>query len=112
MRGPLHGIPVALKDNIQETTMPTTGGTLGLTGFMAPWDAPLAANLKAGGAIILAKTTLTELANYFGQGMPGNYSSYSGYSYNPYDPRRDMRAGPSWTERKLPTPWPVPWSKS
>jgi len=93
LRGPLHGIPVALKDNIQETTMPTTGGTLGLAGFMAAWDAPLAANLKAGGAIIIAKTTMTELANYFGQGMPGNYSSYSGYSFNPYDPRRDMRAG-------------------
>ncbi|MGE4064254.1 MAG: amidase family protein [Rhodospirillaceae bacterium] len=93
IRGPLHGIPVALKDNIQETSMPTTGGTLGLSGYMAPWDATLAANLKAGGAIILAKTTLTELANYFGQGMPGNYSSLSGYSFNPYDPRRDMRAG-------------------
>ncbi len=93
LRGPMHGIPVALKDNIQETTMPTTGGTIGLAGFMAPWDAPLAANLKAGGAIILAKTTLTELANYFGQGMPANYSSISGYSFNPYDPRRDMRTG-------------------
>lgn len=93
LRGPLHGIPVALKDNIQDTGMPTTGGTLGLAGFMAPWDAPLAANLKAGGAIIIAKTTLTELANYFGAGMPGNYSSVSGYSFNPYDPRRDPRAG-------------------
>ena len=93
LRGPMHGIPVALKDNIQETTMPTTGGTLGLAGFMAPWDAPLAKNLKDGGAIIIAKTTLTELANYFGQAMPANYSSISGYSYNPYDPRRDMRAG-------------------
>ncbi|MGE3476247.1 MAG: amidase family protein [Rhodospirillaceae bacterium] len=93
IRGPLHGIPVALKDNIQTVDMPTTGGTLGLAGFMAPWDAPLAKNLKDGGAIIIAKTTLTELANYFGNGMPGNYSSISGYSYNPYDPRRDLRAG-------------------
>jgi amidase len=93
LRGPMHGIPVALKDNIQETTMPTTGGTIGLAGYMAPWDAPLAVNLKAGGAIIIAKTTMTELANFFGQGMPGNYSSISGYSYNPYDPRRDMRTG-------------------
>lgn len=93
LRGPMHGIPVALKDNIQETTMPTTGGTIGLTGYMAPWDAPLAKNLKDGGAIIIAKTTLTELANYFGQGMPGNYSSISGFSFNPYDPRRDPRPG-------------------
>lgn len=93
IRGPLHGIPVALKDNIQTVDMPTTGGTIGLAGFMAPWDAPLAKNLKDGGAIIIAKTTLTELANYFGNGMPGNYSSISGYSFNPYDPRRDLRAG-------------------
>jgi amidase len=93
LRGPLHGIPVALKDNIQETTMPTTGGTLGLAGYMAPWDAPLTANLKAGGAIIIAKTTMTELANFFGQNMPANYSSISGYSFNPYDPRRDLRSG-------------------
>ncbi len=93
VRGPMHGIPVALKDNIQETDMPTTGGTIGLAGWMAPWDAPLAANLKAQGAIIIAKTTLTEFANYFGQGMPGNYSSISGHSLNPYDPRREMRAG-------------------
>jgi len=93
VRGPMHGIPVALKDIIQETDMPTTGGTIGLAGFMAPWDAPLAANLKEAGAIIIAKTTLTELANYFGTGMPANYSSISGYSFNPYDPRRDPRPG-------------------
>ena len=74
VRGPMHGIPVALKDNIQDTDMPTTGGTIGLEGYMAPWDAPLTANLKAGGAIIIAKTTLSEFAGYFGQGAPGTYS--------------------------------------
>ncbi len=93
LRGPLHGIPVALKDNIQDTDMPTTGGTIGLAGYMAPWDAPLAKNLKDGGAIIIAKTTLSEFAGYFGQGAPGTYSSISGYSFNPYDPRQDPRPG-------------------
>ena len=93
VRGPLHGIPVALKDNIQDTEMPTTGGNIGLAGYMAPWDAPLTKNLKDGGAIILAKTTLSEFAGYFGQGAPGTYSSISGFSFNPYDPRRDPRPG-------------------
>ncbi|MCC6913168.1 MAG: hypothetical protein IT566_05655 [Rhodospirillaceae bacterium] len=93
LRGPMHGIPVALKDNIQDTEMPTTGGNIGLAGYTAPWDAPLTKNLKDGGAIIIAKTTLSEFAGYFGQGAPGTYSSISGYSFNPYDPRRDPRAG-------------------
>lgn len=93
LRGPLHGIPVALKDNIQDTDMPTTGGNIGLAGWVPQWDAPLTANLKAGGAIIIAKTTLSEFAGYFGEGAPGTYSSISGYSFNPYDPRRDPRPG-------------------
>lgn len=93
LRGPLHGIPVALKDNIQDTEMPTTGGTIGLAGFVPEWDAPLAKNLKDNGAIIIAKTTLSEFAGYFGVGAPGTYSSISGFSFNPYDPRRDPRPG-------------------
>ena len=93
LRGPLHGIPVALKDNIQVTEMPTTGGNIGLAGFVPDWDAPLTKNLKDNGAIILAKTTLSEFAGYFGQGAPGTYSSISGFSFNPYDPRRDPRPG-------------------
>ena len=93
LRGPMHGIPIGVKDNVQVTGMPTTGGTLGLAGYMAPFDSPLAANLKDSGAIIIAKTTMTELANAFGTGMPANYSSISGYSFNPYDPRRDPREG-------------------
>ena len=93
LRGPLHGIPVALKDNIQDVDMPTTGGNIGLAGWVPQWDAPLTANLKAGGAIIIAKTTLSEFAGYFGEGAPGTYSSISGYSFNPYDPRRDPRPG-------------------
>ena len=93
LRGPLHGIPVALKDNIQDVDMPTTGGTIGLAGWTPQWDAPMTANLKANGAVIIAKTTLSEFAGYFGQGAPGTYSSISGYSFNPYDPRRDPRPG-------------------
>jgi amidase len=62
--GPLHGIPVALKDNIQDVEMPTTGGALAFADLVPPYDATLTRNLKAAGAIILAKTQLTELANW------------------------------------------------
>jgi amidase len=90
--GPLHGIPVALKDNILTTDMPTTGGALAFADLVPPYDATLAKNLEAAGAIILAKTQLTELANWVATGMPGNYNGLNGYGYNPWDPRRDPRA--------------------
>jgi amidase len=91
IRGPLHGIPVALKDNIHTTDMPTTGGAIAFEGLMVPYDATLTKNLRDAGAIIIAKTTLTELANFVANGMPGNYNALSGYAMNPYDPRRDPR---------------------
>lgn len=91
LRGPLHGIPVALKDNIQTTDMPTTGGALAFAGLVPPYEATLTRNLKAAGAIILAKTQLTELANWVASGMPGNYTGLTGYGMNPWDPRRDPR---------------------
>ncbi len=91
LRGPLHGIPVALKDNIHTTDMPTTGGALAFAGLVPPYEATLTTNLKAAGAIILAKTQLTELANWIASGMPGNYTGLTGYGMNPWDPRRDPR---------------------
>jgi amidase len=91
IRGPLHGIPVALKDNIHTTDMPTTGGALVFADFTPPYEATLTKNLHDAGAIILAKTQLTELANYIASGMPGNYNALTGYGMNPYDPRRDPR---------------------
>ncbi len=90
-RGPLHGIPVALKDNIHTTDMPTTGGALAFAGFFPPYDATLTGHLRDAGAIIIAKTQLTELANWVTVGMPTNYNSLNGYGFNPYDPRRDPR---------------------
>ncbi len=91
VRGPLHGIPVALKDNIHTTDMPTTGGALAFEGFHPPYDATLTKNLREAGAVLIAKTGLTELANWVASGMPGNYNAISGYGMNPYDPRRDPR---------------------
>ena len=91
VRGPLHGIPVALKDNIHTTDIPTTGGALAFEGFHPPHDATLTKNLREAGAVIIAKTCLTELANWVASGMPGNYNAVAGYGMNPYDPRRDPR---------------------
>jgi amidase len=94
--GPLHGIPVALKDNIHTTDMATTGGALAFEGFVPPYEATLAKNLRDAGAVIIAKTGLTELANWVAGApspMPGNYNAIGGYGYNPYDPRKDPREG-------------------
>jgi amidase len=91
IRGPLHGIPIALKDNIHTVDMPTTGGALAFADLVPPYDATLTKHLREAGAIILAKTQLTELANWVAAGMPGNYNALTGYGMNPWDPRRDPR---------------------
>ena len=94
VRGPLHGIPVALKDNIHTTHLPTTGGALAFDGFVPPYEATLTTNLREAGAIIIAKAGLTEFANWMAgppRQMPGNYNALTGFGYNPYDPRRDPR---------------------
>jgi amidase len=96
IRGPLHGIPVAIKDNIHTTNMPTTGGALAFDGFVPPYEATLVKNLRDAGAIIVAKTGMTELANWVAGSpmpMPGNYNAVGGFGMNPYDPRRDPREG-------------------
>jgi amidase len=96
VRGPLHGIPVALKDNIHTTNMPTTGGALAFKGMVPPYEATLTKNLKDAGAIIIAKTVMTELANWVAGSptpMIANYSAVGGYGMNPYDPRPDPRPG-------------------
>jgi amidase len=94
VRGPLHGIPIALKDNIHTTDLPTTGGALAFAGYRPPYDATLTQNLRDAGAIIIAKTGLTELANWVAGAptpMPGNYNAVGGFAFNPYDPRPDPR---------------------
>ena len=94
VRGPLHGIPIALKDNIQTTNMPTTGGALAFKNLVPPYEATLTKNLEDAGAIIIAKTTLSELANWVAGNpdpMPANYNGVNGQGYNPYDPRMDPR---------------------
>jgi amidase len=94
LRGPLHGIPIGLKDNVSTTLMRTTGGALAFENLVPPYDATLTKNLIDAGAIIIAKTGLTELANWVAGAptpMPGNYNAVGGQGYNPYDPRKDPR---------------------
>src|SRR3954464_14061097 len=94
LRGPLHGIPIALKDNIHTTDMRTTGGALAFEHVMVPYEATLTRNPRDAGAIIIAKTGMTELANWVAGAptpMPGNYNAVGGQGYNPYDPRKDPR---------------------
>ena len=71
--------------------MPTTGGALAFDGLVPPYEATLTKNLRDAGAIIIAKTGMTELANYVAGNMPTNYNAVHGYGFNPYDPRRDPR---------------------
>ena len=94
LRGPLHGIPIALKDNIHTTDMPTTGGALAFEGFVPPYEATVVKSLRDAGAMIIAKTGMTELANWMAgppTPMPAGYNPISGFGMNPYDPRRDPR---------------------
>ena len=82
-RGPLHGIPILLKDNFGTIDLPTSAGTLALATYVTHEDATQVQRLKQAGAIILGKTTMHELAmNIL------NVSSLTGETRNPYDPRR------------------------
>jgi amidase len=85
--GPLYGIPIVLKDNVDTFNMPTTAGSLALEGSRPPNDAFITRKLRAAGAIIIGKATLTEFANFIAIGMPAGYSSFGNYGFNPYDPR-------------------------
>ncbi|MYA10646.1 MAG: hypothetical protein F4087_07050 [Gemmatimonadetes bacterium] len=84
VRGPLHGIPVLMKDNYDISWMPTTGSSLALAGLQPPDDAFQVARLREAGAVILGKTNLHELA----AGIT-TISSLGGQTRNPYDPARN-----------------------
>lgn len=85
VRGPLHGIPILLKGNIDTgDSMPTTAGSLALKGRLAPDDAPLVARLREAGAVILGKTNLSEWANFRSTHSSSGWSSEGGQTKNPY----------------------------
>jgi amidase len=83
-RGPLHGIPVLLKDNIGTIDAPTTAGSIALEGSIPLHDAFLTQRLRQAGAIIMGKANLSEFANWVDLSMPSGYSSLGGQVLNPY----------------------------
>src|SRR5690606_33332661 len=84
-QGPLFGIPVMVKDNIDTRgPMPTTAGSLALTGAPAPQDATVVAKLREAGAILLGKTNLSEWANIRSSHSTSGWSGVGGLTKNPY----------------------------
>jgi len=84
-RGPLHGVPILIKDNIATADrMMTTAGSLALVGAKAPKDAFVAQKLRAAGAVILGKTNLSEWANIRSSHSTSGWSGRGGLTKNPY----------------------------
>ena len=84
-RGPLHGVPLLIKDTVETSDhMMTTAGSLALEGWYAPNDAPLVERLRAAGAVILGKTNLSEWANFRSTHSSSGWSGRSGQCRNPY----------------------------
>ena len=85
LRGPLHGIPILLKDNIGTADrMQTTAGSLALVNSSVPGDAPIVDRLRAGGAVILGKANLSEWANFRGIGSINGWSARGAFTRDPY----------------------------
>ena len=104
IRGPLHGIPIVLKDNINTFDLPTTGGSQLLEGSLPPADAYVTKKLREAGCIIVAKVNLSEWAGSGGSisgvtdpvitkagRVPNGFSSAGGQTHNPHD----LTKGPS-----------------
>ncbi|MBS0393755.1 MAG: amidase [Proteobacteria bacterium] len=85
LRGPLHGIPILIKDNVETSDhMATTAGSLALARSFRPADAPLAARLRAAGAVVLGKTNLSEWANFRSTHSCSGWSGLGGQTGNAY----------------------------
>ncbi|TXC73651.1 amidase [Sphingorhabdus soli] len=85
VRGPLHGIPILIKDNIEAAgPLPTTAGSIALADNVTNRDAPMIARLKAAGAIILGKTNLSEWANIRSGNSTSGWSAVGGLTKNPH----------------------------
>ncbi|MEV3949669.1 amidase family protein [Streptomyces halstedii] len=84
VRGPLDGIPVLLKDNVNTRDMPTTAGSLALAGRPPATDAALVTRLREAGAVVLGKTNMSEWANFRAEKPTSGWSAVGGQTHNPY----------------------------
>lgn len=92
LRGPLHGIPLLVKDQVETAGIATGFGSIAMAGYVPAHDATIIARLRAAGAIVLGKTTMPDFAtSWFA------YSSQAGTTRNPYDPARDPGGSSSGT---------------
>ncbi|NBC64307.1 MAG: amidase [Bacteroidetes bacterium] len=89
VRGPLHGIPIILKDNIDTADMPTTAGSRFMEGSVPPDDAFIVQKLRNQGAVILGKANLSEWANFHSDFSSSGWSGLGGQTKNPYDITRN-----------------------
>ena len=89
VRGPLHGVPILLKDNIDTGDMPTTAGSFFLEGSIPPNDAFIVSKLRDAGAVILGKTNLSEWANFHSSFSSSGWSALGGQVHNPYEVSRN-----------------------
>ncbi len=85
VHGPLHGVPVLLKDNIETLDMPTTAGSLALAGNRTGRDAFLTGQLRSAGLLIIGKSNLSEWANFRSERSSSGWSGVGGQARNPYD---------------------------
>lgn len=85
LRGPLHGIPILVKDNVGTNDMPTTAGSIALANNTPPHNATLTDKLTAAGAIILGKAKMSEFAQWISLNNPNGYSSLGGQVVNAYN---------------------------
>jgi amidase len=90
IRGPLHGIPILIKDNIDSADkMETTAGSIALAGNRASKDAFIVSKLREAGAVLLGKTNLSEFANFRSSRSSSGWSSRGGQTKNPYQLERN-----------------------
>lgn len=90
VRGPLHGVPILIKNNIATNDrMSNTAGSFALLGATVPTDSTVAAKLRAAGAVILGKANLSQWANFRSSNSSNGWSAYGGQTFGAYYPEQD-----------------------